>query len=94
MPRTKLAAKYSEPKWPPIDVLRACVLERIAVRDLDLKALAEIGGVSYASMRQWIRRSPWEWPPQLRERICRELGIVPKRGVAGINFESEVLING
>ena len=94
MPRTHLTNKYSDQRWPPIDVLRACVLERIAVRDLDLKALAEIGGVSYASMRQWIRKSPWDWPASLREKICRELGITPKRGVAGVNFDSEVRIDG
>lgn len=84
MPRTKLTAKYCEPERPPIDWLRAAILEREAVLGYDLKRLATIGGISYDSMKQWHRRSPWDWPPQLRDRICRELGVQPLRGVAGM----------
>ena len=89
MPRTRLTAKYCEPKWPPIDWLRAAILERQAVLGYDLKKLAAVGGVSYDSMRSWIRRSPWDWPASLRDKICRELGVQPVRGVAGMPMQTE-----
>ena len=89
MPRTKLTAKYCEPQRPPIDWLRACVLERSAVLGYSLKQLAAVGGISYDSMRHYIRVSPWDWPASLRDKICRELGVQPIRGVAGMPMEGE-----
>lgn len=88
MPRTRLTAKYCEPQRPPVDWLRAAIMERAAVYGYDLQKLAAIGGCSYSSMRQWWRRSPWQWPQQLRDRICKEFGLQPLQGVAGMpNFE-------
>lgn len=85
MPRTKLTAKYCE--RPPIDWLRAAVLERQAVYGYDLKKLAAIGGISYDSMRHYIRVSPWDWPEAVRTKICSELGVKPVRGVEGMPGE-------
>ena len=87
MPRTKLTDKYCAPKTPPIDWLRAAVLERQAVLGYDLKRLAVVGGVSYDYFRKLIRMSPWEWPTPVRERVCRELGIKCVRGVAGMPLD-------
>ena len=84
MPRTRLGQKYSEPQRPPIDWLRAAYLERSAALGYSLKRLSVIGGISYDSMKQWNRKSPWDWPPALRDKICRELGITPVRGVQGM----------
>lgn len=84
MPRTKLTAKYCEPKRPPIDWLRAAILERQAVLGYDLKKLAVVGGISYDYMRRLIRISPWSWPAGVRGRICEELGLKPVMGVAGM----------
>ena len=83
MPRTLLTTKYSEPKRPPIDWLRAAILERQAVYGYNLQKLADIGGCSYTMMRTWIRRSPWEWPKDLRNRICKEFGLIPFCSVLG-----------
>lgn len=88
MPRTKLTEKYCQN--PPIDWLRAAVLERQAVLGYDLKRLAVVGGISYEYMRKLIRTSPWEWPTPVREKICRQLGIVMVRGVAGMPLEEVV----
>ena len=74
MPRTKLGEKYS-PKDPPIDWLRAAVLERKAVKRLDLKTMAKMSCVSYERMRNLILQSPWDWPREIRERVCKSLGI-------------------
>ena len=60
---------------PPIDWLRAAVLERKAVKSLDLKTMAKIACVSYERMRHLILKSPWDWPRDIRESICANLGI-------------------
>lgn len=60
---------------PPIDWLRAAVLERKAVKRLDLKQMANIACVSYERMRHMICVSPWDWPRDIRERVCSHLGI-------------------
>lgn len=90
MPRTRLTTKYSEPKRPPVDWLRAVVYERSAVLGYDLKRLAAVGGVSYDSMRKLNRVSPWDWPYPVREKICRELGVKPIRSVEGAPKEDEL----
>lgn len=84
MPRTRLTEKYSDPQRPPVDWLLAVYLERSKTLGYTLQQLAKIGGISYDSMKQWNRKSPWDWPPDLREKICRELGIKPVRGVEGM----------
>lgn len=86
MPRTKLTEKYC-PKPPPIDWLRAAILERQAVMGYDLKRLAGVGGISYDYMRKLITVSPWEWPSDVREKICKEFGVKPVRGVEGMPLQ-------
>lgn len=89
MPRTKLGDRYSS-KAPPIDWLRAAILERQAVLGYDLRRLATVGGVSYDMMRKYARMSPWDWPSVLREKICRELGVKPVRGVEGMPLQEAI----
>lgn len=74
MPKTKLGDKYSS-KAPPIDWLWAAVLERKATYGLDLKQMANIAGVSYPMMRQYINRSPWSWPMAVRDKLCDHFGL-------------------
>lgn len=85
MPRTKLTEKYC--RNPPIDWVRAAVLERQAVLGYDLKKLSAVGGISYDYMRRLIRVSPWEWPVGVRCRICDELGLKLIMGVEGMPKE-------
>lgn len=91
MPRTKLGEAIKQNSTPPIDWLRAAVLERQAVLGYDLKQLAVVGGISYDSMRKLIRVSPWDWPAPVREKVCRKLGVTPVRGVAGMPLQEELL---
>lgn len=86
MPKTKLTEKYCK-KGPPIDWLRAAILERQAVLGYDLKRISVVGGVSYDRMRHLNRVSPWEWPSEVREKVCKELGVKPVRGVEGMPLE-------
>lgn len=81
MPKSKFD-KYANPV-PPIDWLLAAVLERCMVLHYSRKDLAEMGGVSYEAMRDYIRKSPWAWPQVVRERVCSALGIEIKRTIEG-----------
>lgn len=72
MPKLKKPAYLER---PPIDWLWAAVLERKAVYGMDLETMAKYCGISYPQMRQYIRKSPWEWPRPVRERLCSVFGI-------------------
>lgn len=74
MPRVNLAQ-------PPINWLRAAILERMSALDKTQKDLADYAGVSYDSMRQLMTRDPWSWPDKVRRPVCKALGI--KYGVFG-----------
>ena len=76
----KIKPSYCSKK-PPIDWLWAAVLERKIVFGYDLKMMAKAGGVSYDTMRRYIRVSPWEWSASVRKRICDEFGISTKVSV-------------
>lgn len=67
--------KFQTSKAPEIDWLWAAYLERQKVYGLDLKEMAKIAGVSYGTMRQYQRHSPWEWPAYVRERVFDRLGV-------------------
>lgn len=86
MPKVKLSERYSQ-KAPPIDWLWAAVLERKAVYGFDLKYMAKIAGISYDTMRRYIRVSPWTWEQKARERICTRFGIKPQIAVQMIPQE-------
>lgn len=86
MPRTKLAEKYG-PQAPPIDWLRAAILERQDVLGYNLKDLAEVGGCSYDYFRKLIHVSPWDWPKPVRDRVCKALNLKPICGVEGMPRE-------
>jgi len=88
MPKTKIGEKYS-PKPPPIDWLWAAVLERKKVLRYDLKQMAEIAGVTYATMRRYIGISPWQWNDSARNNVCRRFGIKTVRRVEGAPWEED-----
>lgn len=71
MPKVKL--NREPPK--PVDWLWAVVLERRASRSMTLKEMAKVAGVSYGTMRNYSMKSPWDWPPRMRDNICKEFGI-------------------
>lgn len=79
MPKTRID-KYAE---APIDWLWAAILYRIAVTKTKREALAKTANISYDYMRVLLTRSPWEWPDDVREAVCKYLKIRPVRGVYG-----------
>lgn len=81
MPKSKFD-RISKPV-PKICWLHAAVLERAMVLHMSRKDLADLAGVSYETMRDYIRKSPWAWPNEPRERLCAALGIEVKRTIEG-----------
>ena len=72
MPRTK----FDRPKYPPINKLRAAILERKHVSGLTWDDLADVAGVSGVTLRRLLReKDPWDWPKDVRTSICRKLEI-------------------
>ena len=68
MPKTKK-------ELPPVDWLMGAILCRKMQMHLDLKTMAKIACVSYERMRHLILKSPWDWPRDIRESVCANLGI-------------------
>lgn len=82
--------KFKEKKIdnaPPIDWLWAAILERKAQYGWDLQTMATAGGTSYAVMRRLIRESPWNWPKDVRENVCREFRLEMKFGPANLSLK-------
>ena len=75
MPKSKLATAAAKRQMPPIDWLLAAVLERKMVYGYDLKQMAKVAGISYETMRHYIKVSPWQWAEKARTNICNEFGI-------------------
>lgn len=72
MGRTKL----DKPRYPPINELRAAILERKFVANLTWDELGAAAGVKGTTMRKLAReKPPQEWTPKVRNAICRLLDI-------------------
>ena len=86
MPRTNMGKV--EP--PPIDWLMAAVLERKTVLGYDLRNMADIAGVTYDTMRKYIRVSPLEWQKDAMDRVLKAFGINAKVTVEEVQKESDL----
>ena len=72
MPRTK----FDKPRFPPIDKLRAVILERKLTMRKTWHDLAEAANISEGYLRRIVPTTPSDqWNPQIREALCRYLGI-------------------
>lgn len=72
MPRTKL----DKPRYPPINNLRAAILERKFVAGMSWEDLGNAAGISATAMRKLAKtKEPEEWSADVRKAICRLLDI-------------------
>lgn len=80
MPRTKL----DRPRYPPINNLRAAILERKFVGNLSWDDLARPAGMQGDALRKLAsRKPPEEWPVKVRNAVCRHLDIRVNVNVTG-----------
>lgn len=82
MPRTRFD-KLCEPKEPPIDWLKAAILERMDTKHMTKQALADAAGIGRDNMLVLMRKSPMDWKREQRESVCRALGIETMLTVVG-----------
>lgn len=72
MPKTK----FDKPKYPPVDKLKAVILERKLVMKLTYDDMANVAGVSPEYMRKMITvRHTDDWNPDARRKLCRFMGL-------------------
>lgn len=70
MPRTKQDRK------PPVDLLKAVILERKLVYGLTYEDLAESAKINATYLRKLMSKTNTdEWSPDVRRAVCRALGI-------------------
>lgn len=81
MPRVNLGKSIK--KDPPIDWIKAAVLERMDAKEMTMKDLAAASGIGYANMRVLMDRSPALWKPDYLNRVCAVLGIETVLHVVG-----------
>ena len=68
--------------YPKIDPLRACILDRKHSMKLTWGDIGKEIGLTDGMMRYYAtKRMPDEWPKEVRENVCRVLGITVKRTV-------------
>lgn len=80
MPRTKLDV----PRYPPINDLRAAILERKFVSGLTWDDLGNVAGIKGTTMRKMARdKPPQEWSRNVLTAVCRLLDIRISVSVTG-----------
>ena len=68
-------SSFDAPKYPPIDLLKAVIMERQSTLHISHKDLAEVSDMTYSSFRKMFCRHTDDWNPEVRRRVCRALGI-------------------
>lgn len=80
MGRTKL----DKPRYPPINDLRAAILERKFVSGMSWDDLGSAAGMKGPAMRKLATtKAPQEWPPKVRNSVCRLLEIRVSTTITG-----------
>ena len=68
--------KFEEPKYPPVDLLKAVILERKMEMKLTHEDLARCANVHPDYMRKMMTKIRTEdWSPDIRNAVCRLLRI-------------------
>ena len=81
MPRTK----FDRPKYPPIERLRACILDRKMSLKLTWADIGKNTHISPDYLRKIITTVPTDqWNPAIRNAVCKELGIRVKTDVVDL----------
>lgn len=84
MPKTK----FDKPKYPPINNLRAAILERKFAAKLTWDDIAAAAHITPATMRGlFSRKPPEEWPSNVRNAVCRYLDIKVMQTVVDASAE-------
>ena len=76
--------KLARPKYPEIDWLMAGFLERKRVMNLTWDEIGAAAGMNGNAFRRLAAtKSPADWPKDIRQNVCRMLGLEVKTFVVG-----------
>lgn len=68
--------KYEKPKYPPVDLIKAVILERKMEMKLEYTDIAKSVNVAPEYLRKLMTTKRTEdWNPDIRNAVCRRLGI-------------------
>ena len=89
MPRTK----FDKPKYPPVDILKAVILERKMVMKLNWDDIASVTNMNTDAFRHMaISKHTDDWNPSVRRAVCRFLGLNMQTTVSVMTDDGEVRI--
>lgn len=90
MPRTR----FDKPKYPPIDLLKAVILERKMVMKLSYDDIASHVGVSTIHLRRLMTtENTNDWNPDIRKAVCKMLGIGIQTTLTQITDDNGIKMN-
>ena len=84
MPKTGEKKKI-EPTYPPINWLRAAMIDRKNQLKMSWDDIGEAVGTTGGALRQLMYSTPdpWDWPQYTRQKVCRVLGVETRQYVVG-----------
>lgn len=89
MPRTKLDTL----KYPPVDLLKAVILERKMTMKLNWDDLAAVAHMSPPAFRYMaVTRHTDNWKPDVKRSVCRYLGINMRSSLSIQTRDGEIKI--
>lgn len=88
-------AKFDKPKEvPPIDWMKAAIMERKQALKVTSEELGKAAGVSGDYIRKLITTKHTDyWPQDIRKAVCKLLGITVKTTLIITENQNEVRIN-
>ena len=87
MPKTKLTGKYSQPKTPPYDPLKALVLERVKAMHYRNEDLAKIIGKTPNTVYFRLKGSMRDWRYGELLDLCKASGVPIEDLRAAIRYQ-------
>lgn len=87
MPRTNLGDKYSAPKTPPYDPLKALVLERVKALNYKPEEMAKIIGKTTPTVYARLKGSMREWRFGELIDFCKTSGVPIEELRAAIRYK-------
>lgn len=87
MPKTKLTEKYSQPKTPAYDPLKALVLERVKAMNYKHEDLAQIIGKTPNTVYTRLKGSMRDWRYGELLDLCKASGVPIEDLRAAIRYQ-------
>ena len=82
-------------RYPPVDILKAVILERKMVMKLNYNDMAAAAGVYPSTLRHMMTEDHTDdWPPLMRAKLCKRLGIDIETTIKLQNADGGIKLDG